>query len=411
MRRKFVAAFVVVCVLLARHHGNAYAAFPTLEESIARGRANALVVVEARGQVAIATSTMVGARIAPLSNPYLEVQADRGRFSEDVAINGMLFLPIELHGQRGARIDESHRLTRLKQEEFAFAQASVAGDVAVAYGDVLVSSARLADASRAEQSARSEASYFASRLAMGDVTVFEKNLSEAELARWAQNRAEATIRLIEARAQLAQLMGVADLDAPAAEDTMPVPPTLHAQWTPASLAQLVEGSPMLRALAAEATFWDASRERLSSEKNVPINLIVNGGRGEAGEFRAGGGLSWTLPILRRNQGEIARADAEKIRVTALRDTAKNVVLSRAKAAYNTFVTSIQAVAEQDGTGIPATMRVVDAADALYKAGKGELLRVLIARRDLALARARRLDLVVIAWRAYGVLAALKGDLP
>ncbi len=406
-----VASALAVAAPVAFFAPSAFAAFPTLDDSVARARVNALAVAEARGAVTIAASTMVGARLSPLTNPYLEVQADRGRYTEDVAINGMLFLPLELNGQRGARIDEADHLIRLRQNEMVDVQARITGEVAMAYGDVLVSTARVADATRAEDAARTEVEYFAARLAVGDVTVFEKNLSEAELARWAQNRAEASIRLIEARSLLAQLTGVADVEAPPSADAPPAPPSLRTPFTPSALTQLADGSPMLRSLASEATFWDASRERLSSEKSAPVNLIVNGGRGDAGELRAGGGVSWTLPMTRRNQGEIARAEAEKVRVTSYRETAKNVVLARAKAAYETFAASRDAIAAQDATGIPATERVVDAANASYKAGKGELLRVFIARRDLAVARSRRLDLLAIAWRAYGSLAMLKGSLP
>jgi outer membrane protein TolC len=40
-----------------------------------------------------------------------------------------------------------------------------------------------------------------------------------------------------------------------------------------------------------------------------------------------------------------------------------------------------------------------------------MIRVLIARRDLTAARARRLDLVEAAWSAYAELASIRGALP
>jgi cobalt-zinc-cadmium efflux system outer membrane protein len=62
-------------------------------------------------------------------------------------------------------------------------------------------------------------------------------------------------------------------------------------------------------------------------------------------------------------------------------------------------------------GLPANERLVEAATASWRAGKSELVQVVIARRDLASARLRRLDLVETIWRMYGDIAAVMGELP
>jgi cobalt-zinc-cadmium efflux system outer membrane protein len=54
---------------------------------------------------------------------------------------------------------------------------------------------------------------------------------------------------------------------------------------------------------------------------------------------------------------------------------------------------------------------VEAAVQVQKAGKGELLRVLTARRDLALLRTRRLEMIRREWGIVSQAAALTGDLP
>jgi cobalt-zinc-cadmium efflux system outer membrane protein len=65
----------------------------------------------------------------------------------------------------------------------------------------------------------------------------------------------------------------------------------------------------------------------------------------------------------------------------------------------------------DAQGLPATESLVESSITAWKAGKGELVQVLIARRDLASARLRRLDTMETAWRAYGDLVGLTGELP
>ena len=61
--------------------------------------------------------------------------------------------------------------------------------------------------------------------------------------------------------------------------------------------------------------------------------------------------------------------------------------------------------------LPALERAVYSSVEGFKLGKIELTRVLLARRDLAIARARRLDLIEAGWRAYAELTVLSGDLP
>ena len=60
---------------------------------------------------------------------------------------------------------------------------------------------------------------------------------------------------------------------------------------------------------------------------------------------------------------------------------------------------------------PAAQASVEAALTMQRAGKGELLHVLTARRDLALLRARRLDLLAREWSIVSDLVALTGELP
>jgi len=61
--------------------------------------------------------------------------------------------------------------------------------------------------------------------------------------------------------------------------------------------------------------------------------------------------------------------------------------------------------------VPAAKTVVDLSVAAWKKGQLEATKVFQARRDLATARARRLDLSAMGWRALGDLAALGAGVP
>lgn len=136
-----------------------------------------------------------------------------------------------------------------------------------------------------------------------------------------------------------------------------------------------------------------------------------GGQDEFGQIRVGGGLGWSLPLIRRNEGEIARATAASSRARVDRDAVARALEARVRGLTEQLARTSDAVVELDRDGIPAAEGLVKATDGAFRAGKLELVRVLNARRDLALMRGRRLDLLQNGWTAYGELAAVTGVLP
>lgn len=225
-----------------------------------------------------------------------------------------------------------------------------------------------------------------------------------------QSRAEATLRVTAARARYAQVTGMPTTDSPPAGTSLS-PPSLRGQWDDASVARIMEKTPIIARLNAERQFWDASADRYKRERLPPVAFEIIAGRGGVGETRFGAGAVITFPITRRYQGEIARA--EKGHEAAARQLTlyRTVIESRLRAAREAIGAVEKAVKELDESGMPALEKAVSASNEGFKLGKIELTRVLLARRDLALARARRLDLLEAAWRAYADLVILSGDLP
>jgi cobalt-zinc-cadmium efflux system outer membrane protein len=367
-------------------------------------------VTEARGDYESSRTNQVAARLSSFLNPYVEVQGQSGAYTKDVSINGFVALPWEVSGQRSARMAEADRLEGWKKANVQRAEWAVLGDVVEAYGNALVDAARIREALRAEEDARRELDHNEQRLKVGDVTVFEVSLSEAEVARWAQVRAEYQIRFLQSRSALAQAMGVLEVDEPKDMTDKDLMPIRKSGEVP-PVENIVASSPIVRTLGLEAAYWVASGERAKAEKYPATSLIVNGGRGDMGEWRAGAGLAWTLPTTRRNQGEMAKANAEASRARQVMDRWRVTLTAKAAETLEVFRISRQAIEEQERTSIPAAQRVVDAAFSSYRAGKGELLRVFLARRELSTARTRLLDLIQTHWRAYATLAALTGELP
>jgi cobalt-zinc-cadmium efflux system outer membrane protein len=386
----------------------AHAEWPTLEHVLDMARERSLVSKEAEGQLAVAGSYQTWARVPWLTNPYLEFQAYRGASTKDLAFNSFLMLPVEINGQRGARIDEANALLRWRTSARDDVRARSEGDAVTYYGLTLTSLARIGQYERAEADAKLETDYYAARLAAGDATLVDKSLADAELARYAQLRAEATIEFLDNRSRFEQLIGApVDLGAPPGID----PPPLRTPSADVFAKLVVDASPTLKALTHEAGYWGAQSSRVARDANVPLNVIINFGRSDLGEFTVGGGLSWNFPVTQRNQGAVALADAQKDRADGIHGTFEPLLAGRARSLYEQATLALSALAAVDANAIPAAERLVDATQQGYKAGKIEYLHVLQARRDRATAQARRLDLVGTLWRKYGEMVALLGGLP
>lgn len=413
VRSSHFAPWIVFSLLFCGAPRIARAEFPTLDRSIQLARSRSLVVNDANTELGIADAGMIGASVSSLGNPYSEVQLDQG-FAEgsQQKFQALVYtyFPLDLAGQRGARIAEASKLIDWRKSGLADAKAFATGQVVAAYGHFVLNAARVTETTAGELAAREEAKYFAGRLEAQDTTVYEEALAGGEVARCVQARVEAELKVMQARADLAQLTGLPDIELPVGHVDL-VPPTLRAAWDDEHISSVVGKSPTIARLEAERRYWETSVERYKAERTPPLVPEVIAGRGAQGELRLGAGLVFSLPITRRYQGEIARADRGVQGVSARLPVLRNIVLTRLRAARNAVVTVRRAVEELDKAGMPALERTVGASVAAFKAGKIEITRVLLARRDLATARSRRLDLLEAAWRAYADLTVFSGDLP
>jgi cobalt-zinc-cadmium efflux system outer membrane protein len=389
------------------------AEFPTLERAIEMARARAIVVADAQGELGVARAQMAGARASALGNPYVDIQIDKGlNQTPELQVQALAYayFPVDLTGQRGARIEEADKLIKWREIGLNDARGIASGEAVASYGELIIGSARISEAKNGEQVARDEAKYFAGRLEAKDTTVYEKALADAEIARWVQSRAEAQLRFSQAHARFAQVTGGTYIDNPPPAISV-APPQLRGSWDDAFVVKVVDRSPIVVKLSAERTYWDSSVERYKAERIPPVAFELIGGRGELGEARVGGGAVITFPVTRRYQGEIARAEQGRTSAVTRLALYRGIVETRLRAARDAVVMVTKTVAELDEHGMAALERAVSASVEGFKLGKIEITRVLLARRDLALARARRLDLIEAGWRAYADLTVLAGELP
>jgi len=405
----------VVCALLGGAARPARAAWPTLDAVWRASRERAPESVEAQSETIRARSEGTGARTSSLDNPILQFNADHGvgatpaGASNGLVATGLLGLPIEIAGQRSARIRSVDALVSWREREQAAAEGRAGGAAIEAYGRAVVARARVEQAMQAQEQASKELTWFEARTQAGDATAVDRSLAQSELARHAQVRAEAEIDLLEARSQIRALTGLPDIGDPPPDAASGPPPAVGPAARQAE--QALASIPRIDAFQREQAYWGRQIEEAKTRRWSPLEVMVTGGQDEFGQIRIGGGLGWSLPIIRRNEGEIARASAAMSRAAADRDAVARAIEAIVQGLDEQLARTGDAVIDLDRTGIPAAERLVQATDAAFRAGKLELVRVLNARRDLALMRGRRLDLIQGSWRAYGDLAAILGVLP
>lgn len=391
------------------HASEARPAFPSLSWVVARALERAPEVVAGRGASAVAAATMAGATLSAVANPYLEVFADRRVETSGTALQGNLWIPVEVSGQRGRRIAESEALSAWRGSELAAARGRAMGLAVAAYGASLVDAERLRFLTAVLSTSREEATYYEGRFKQGDATMWDAKLAAVEVARNTVALQEAGADLSRTLAELAALLSVASLPAP----TGPLQAPPEKAWmTLRNLsAEAARRAPVVQAHQREATYFDVQRNRQVVESHLPLNVIVSGGRGEFGDMRWGGGLAWTFPTFRRNQGERARASAEQSRALDQRREDEIRTEARLRGLIEERKQVAEAIADLRQYGLPAADAALQAALGVQRAGKGDLLHILAARRDMALLKLGVLSLVRRQWALLADLVALTGEMP
>lgn len=366
----------------------------SLKEAVSLATRAAPASVDARLQRDVQASQAEAAALPPLQNPTFDSSVERGAFYVDVVASAQLILRFEVSGQRAARMREVDELLRARDARIQVANAEVAGAVADVVGSLVAARERIVEVKRGLAAAEDEERMNRARAVAGDATVVDVASAEAEAGRWRQVLRTAELGVVAAKARLSQLVGDDALDVQAAV----FPPEIDARIETGNV-------PVARAFEAEASASLASAERARREANPTLDLGPRFTRGDNTELRSAVVLSGQLPVFRRNQAEIARAEAESTRARRLGELAKATVARRVRGAVERLRIARVALGDLDANAIPAAERTVSAAQEAFKAGKADFFRVLLARRDLVTTRMRRIEVAELAWSAYAELLA------
>ena len=375
-----------------------------LRRLIEAAKQQAPEVTLARASLASSRSALENGRLASFGNPYLEVTAERGskNVTKDVAVNGALWLPVELGGQRQGRKREADDFVSLYAAEVEQARARAAARVVRAYGSSVVASERAAVLAELLTSARAEAEMIAERVKNGDAIARDASMAAVEAARHEVMLEVTRAELLRARGELSEVLG---REAP--DTSRPVTPPALGDFRGVN----VEKTPQAQALLAEARFYSSSAERWRREGQTPLSVGLVAGRGDFGETRFGGGLAYALPVFRANRPERARAVAESSRAMAERRVQQRLASKRLELIVLEREQLSRALSTLTQRALPAAELAVSAVQETYAAGKAEVLAVLLSRRELSALSLRRLELLEQGWLLVSQYVEITGELP
>jgi outer membrane protein, heavy metal efflux system len=372
---------------------------PSLAEVLRLVRGRSPEVLLGNAGVAVAKSSMVGARLPGIGNPYVEVLGRRSLpgVPTPVALDATAWLPLEIFGQRATRIAEAEALVAFERQNLEVTTAFVAGAAVSAYGQAAVGKSRLGVLAELLEVAGSEAESYQARYGAGDVTLRDARLAELELARYSVFVEETKADVAMALSELSRLTGVDYASPP----TRPRPP---------SISELsIDRAPTLALSRAEAAFYDRSKERSHREgASGSLSLMLNGGRNDLGDAVVGAGLAYAFPVVRRNQGEQAHAEAAKQRALLEERVKRRTLDVRVRGLSGELAQVKRALEILGDKAEPAAVAAVNAAVEMQRAGKSDLFPVLTSRRELGLLKLRRLDLVAREWAITSELVAITG---
>jgi cobalt-zinc-cadmium efflux system outer membrane protein len=411
-RSRRSAAWLLVAVAVPAAAGAQQAtgaATITLEEALALAQERSPVLRAQGAEVEAARGRLQTARTYPY-NPEISLQAARrtspGGDSTDRAVEASQ--EIEIGGQRGRRVAVAEASLAAADARLARARRVLAGDVAVAFADVL----RARDALRIDEAdaavTRTLLAFEERRLEAGVGTQVTVNLAQASAGR-AANRVElARGEYRRTRSALAAVIGLDPAAPPEPAGELSAAATLPPLED--LLRSALERRDDLRALREEerAAGDDVRLQRALARPNLVARAFRE--REEGTDDINGAGLAVALPLFNRNRGAVAEAEAVAARTRAERElaelAARNEVAS-AIASYEAASAGAEVLRRQLVGTLEENLRLLQRSFEEGKIGRADLL---LFRRELVEGQREFLEALAEARRAQVRLELAAGRL-
>jgi cobalt-zinc-cadmium efflux system outer membrane protein len=348
----------------------------TLQMALTSAATGNLELRAARQQRAMGLAGIATARQLP--NPVLGFAVARDTPHEGVSFD----LPIELGGKRGKRIAVAEQEQKSIEVDLTILARQIRRRTREAFFRSLAARAQTARSKTALELSTRIRDLVQQRYEVGDVAELELLQADVELAR--SNADYETTAQAERAADviLAALLNLKienPLSLVGRLDEVASAPTLDTLTSEA----LQSSSDLLK--TAQDLNTEERRLALAKAQRIPnVDLMAGVDFNSPPDFRAGGkgGLSLSLPLFYRGQGEVALSNAriELLRLT-LASQRINVSAEVASSYFDYSAKAHQAQQFREKI-VPQTLRIEEMAEESYRAGKTNILVLLDVQRRL-----------------------------
>jgi len=352
--------------------------------------------VVARADTLGAAGVLHGARLYP--NPSLSATYTKDTPHYHVIAD----VPLDLPWLRSARIGAAGAARDAARFRFAFERAAIRYDVDTTYTHALAALAHADLSRRTALAADSLLAMARLRRSVGDVSELDVRLAEVNAGQLANAAADDSLTSVATLLAVQLAMGLAaDSQTIVLTDTLAPPAD---SLPPAALA-----AEPLRVAAAAADLRSAERTVSLAHRNAfpapSFQIGVEfGDPTQAGSLPTFG-LALPIPFFNRNGGEVAQAQAERLRATAELDLARRAQDADLQAAQRVFTIARTRLARDRGL-LAGADQVAAMSLAAYREGAVPLANVLEAQRVAREALGRYVDDMAAAHDAADLLRLL-----
>jgi len=387
----------------------------TLPEALSLAEEGNAALKTARAALAAAQGESRSTSALLYNNPELSVERARRRATDADGLGNRyreseigLSQPLELGGQQGHRRNAARHALAAAHADIVDSQARVRAEVELAFAQVLLLQRRLVSEEQNARLAQDAAAAVGKRVAAGEDSKLDGNLSSVEAERGRNQVATLGEQLLEARASLASLLQLPASEFPEVAGELPeVVPGYRLEDLLARAAE----RPQLRALAEREA---AAQSRLLLERasvfpNVTLGVAsAREGPAESRERATILSISVPLPLFNRNQAGIGRALTERDQAQVERQSATRNGEAAIRELWQRLASLEARLARLGNAVTPRLDENLALSAKAYRAGEIGILQLVLVNRQALDARRDYLDALADFTRARIALEQAAG---
>lgn len=319
----------------------------TVDELVTRALADNLELRAARAEIDAARGRLRQAGLRP--NPMLELAGQQNVAGPDSNVMVGVIVPLDLNGRKEGRVAVAERELELKQAQIADRERRLRAEVRLKAGEVLAAARNLRFTEELLGVNRQAFGLIQERVKKGAAPPLEESLLRVEVNRLNASRQGLESRVQVLALQLRAMVGVEPQVPLSVQGDLSGAPEAPARDL--GVEQALQGRPDLAMARADLSVararikkeeaegrWDASVNVGYQRQDTGFALNGLTDRGGTRPIQdvfhmVGGGVTITLPVRNRNQGNVAASKAEALAAERRAEFMRLIIRQEVEAAY------------------------------------------------------------------------------